>query len=449
MKRWLLPALIFLTSTPIQADIRFSGQLEAELRIFPGKGLQQEQKQAYISAAFQPRLDWQSEQQNQRVRLEPFLRGSAPNGNRTHADLREAYYQFSAEQWQLKAGISTVFWGVTESQHLVDVINQADIVENPIGKEKLGQPMINLGFEQAFGNIDFYLLPYFRAKEFASEKERFRIATGLEVAPNNSPLTGFDLQAKYHDKKAYYQSKRKESYIDTAIRWSHYIDNFDFAVSVFNGTSREAIPVLYDIQAANNNLTGKFASWYEQTTRLGLEAQYLHYEWAFKLESAYHRQDSGNYSAAVAGFEYTFSDVGKNGSDMGLLMEYLWHNRSDISIRKPTKQVLEQNLFDLLDNQDLFDSYKIPNDYLSPFDNDIFLGTRFSLNNVAGTQFLAGVIVDADDQTVLASFEGSTRIGDNVRLAMNVYFSKTQDKTSTFYPFRRDNMLEFKANWFF
>lgn len=449
MKRCSLLSALLLLGFSAHADVRFSGQIEADLRVFPQKGLQKEQKQTFVSAAFQPRFDWHSEQQNQRIRIEPFLRGSTPDGNRTHADLREAYYQFSGQQWQLKAGVSTVFWGVTESQHLVDVINQADIVESPIGKEKLGQPMLTLGFEQAFGNIDFYLLPYFRAKEFASERERFRIAAGVDINPDSSPLPGFDLQAKYHDKKAYYQSNRKENHIDSAIRWSHYIDNFDFAVSLFNGTSREAIPVLYDISLADDSLTGKFASWYEQTTRLGLEAQYLHYEWAFKLEGAYHHQNSGNYIAAVTGFEYTFSDVGKNGSDIGLLVEYLWHNRDDISIRKPTKQVLDRDLFDFLDGLDLFDSYKIPYDYLTPFDNDIFLGTRFSLNNVAGTQFLAGVIVDADDQTVLASFEGSTRVGDSVRLAMNIYFSKAQDKTSTFYPFRRDNMLELKANWFF
>lgn len=445
MKRWLLTALCFYSAC-LQAEVQFSAVLEAELRVFPQQGLQQQQKRAYASLAAQPRFDWRSEQQNQRIRIEPFLRGSTPDGNRSHVDLREAYYQYSGLQWQLKVGVSSEFWGVTESQHLVDVINQADIAENPIGKEKLGQPMVKLGFEPAFGNIDLYLLPYFRAKEFASARERFQVGTGLnDINADNSA----DLQAKYHDSKAFYQSRHKESHIDTAIRWSHYIDNFDFALSAFNGTSREAIPVLYDIQLANNDVTGKFASWYEQSTRLGLEAQYLHYEWAFKLESAYHRQQSGNYSAAVAGLEYTFSDVGKNGSDIGLLVEYLWHNRSDISIRKPTKKALEESLFNALDSQDLFDSYKIPYDYLTPFDNDIFLGTRFSLNNIAGTQFLAGVIVDADDQTVLASFEGSTRIGDSVRLAVNMYYSETQDKGSTFYPFRRDNLIEFKANWFF
>lgn len=449
MKYWLLATFAVFSAHSV-AEFQFSGQAEIELRGFPQKGLLKQQKQAYLSLALQPRIDWQNEQQDQRIRIEPFVRASAPDGNRTHTDLREAYYQFSGQHWQLKTGISTVFWGVAESLHLVDVINQADIAESPVGKEKLGQPMINLGFEHFFGNLDFYILPYFRSRHFASDKERFQISPGVQIDPADLNFGNIDrLSAKYHHKKAFYQSRHKESHVDTAIRWNHYIDNFDFALSAFNGTSREAIPVLYGIESGNNALTGKFASWYEQTTRIGLEAQYLHYEWAFKLESAYHRQASSNYTATVIGTEYTFSDIGQFGSDIGLLAEYLWHDRKNISIKKPTKQVLDESLFGGLDNLGLFDQYKIPSDYLTPFDNDIFLGTRFSLNNVASTQFLAGVIIDADDQTVLGSFEGSTRIGDSVRLSMNLYLSKTKEKTSTFYPFRKDNMLELKANWYF
>lgn len=438
--------LICLTSisSTLFAEIKFSGELEAELRIYPQKGLHTEQKQAYLSAALQPRFDWKHENNAHRIRIEPFARASIPDGNRTHADLREAYYQYNGRQWQFKAGVSKVFWGVVESYHLVDVINQADVLESPTGTEKLGQPMISAGVEQAFGNIDFYLLPYFRHKAFASERERFQISPGSSFEEFEDSV-----EIKYHSSKAFYQSRHKENHIDSAVRWAHYIDDFDLALSAFNGTSREAIPVPYHVDINTSNTPrGKFASWYEQTTQLSLEAQYLHNEWAFKLESVYHRQDSGNYTAAVTGLEYTFRDIGTHGSDIGLLLEYLWHDRKDISIRKSSQQVLDADIFELIDNASLFDN-KIPGDYLTPFDNDIFLGTRFALNNIAGTEFLAGVIVDADNQTTLASFEGSTRIGDSMRAALNIYYSASKKKTSTFYPFRKDSQLELKLNWYF
>ena len=44
----------------------------------------------------------------------------------------------------MRLGLRKVYWGVTESQHLVDVINQTEGVENLDGEDKLGQPMLNL-----------------------------------------------------------------------------------------------------------------------------------------------------------------------------------------------------------------------------------------------------------------------------------------------------------------
>ena len=75
---------------------------------------------------------------------------------RTHADLREAYFLIFGEigdgEWELRVGIDQVFWGVTESQHLVDVVNQIDLVEHPNGVSKLGQPMVNITWSSDWGD---------------------------------------------------------------------------------------------------------------------------------------------------------------------------------------------------------------------------------------------------------------------------------------------------------
>jgi len=54
------------------------------------------------------------------------------------------------------------FWGVTEFQHLVDIINQTDLVENIDTEDKLGQPMINLALINDWGTVDLFIMPYFR-----------------------------------------------------------------------------------------------------------------------------------------------------------------------------------------------------------------------------------------------------------------------------------------------
>ena len=52
-----------------------------------------------------------------------------------------------------------MFWGVTESQHLVDVVNQTDLVENPDGEEKLGQLMVNLTVARSWGTLNLFVAP--------------------------------------------------------------------------------------------------------------------------------------------------------------------------------------------------------------------------------------------------------------------------------------------------
>ena len=48
----------------------------------------------------------------------------------------------------------------------VDVINQTDLVENPDGEDKLGQPMVNLAWITRAGTVDLFALIGFRARTF-------------------------------------------------------------------------------------------------------------------------------------------------------------------------------------------------------------------------------------------------------------------------------------------
>ena len=80
---------------------------------------------------------------------------------RTHADLREAYWAWQDDEYELIVGVDKVFWGVAESRHLVDIINQTDLVEDLDEEDKLGQPMVNVSVQRDWGRLGFYLLPYF------------------------------------------------------------------------------------------------------------------------------------------------------------------------------------------------------------------------------------------------------------------------------------------------
>ena len=85
-------------------------------------------------------------------------------------------------------GIDKVFWGVIESRHLVDYINQTDGVEDVDGEDKLGQPMINLGLQRDWGDLIFFCCLIFvngplPARTAACARPLWWMATGRSMNP--------------------------------------------------------------------------------------------------------------------------------------------------------------------------------------------------------------------------------------------------------------------------
>ncbi|MFA0280087.1 hypothetical protein AB4489_26825, partial [Vibrio sp. 10N.222.55.F8] len=110
----------------------------------------------------------------------------------------EALYLTYWDDYELRAGVGKVFWGVTESAHLVDVVNQTDAIESVDGESKLGQSMVHFTSIKDWGTIDAMLLPYFRERTFAGEDGRLR--TPVPVSDD-----------------ALYESSREEKHVDVAL----------------------------------------------------------------------------------------------------------------------------------------------------------------------------------------------------------------------------------------
>lgn len=421
------------------ADFDAGGFVEAEFRHYPSEALFEDQKRSFTSIAVQGEFSWSSENEDHEVNFKPFGRYSSSDGNRSHADIRELYYLYSGTGWQLEAGLNKVYWGVAESAHLVDIINQTDVVESFNGEEKLGQPLISLGLENdAFGNIDFYVLPYFRERKLTANDEPYLIS-----------FPGKDSTANINYDKTLYESNSKENHIDVAGRWAQSFADADIAISIFHGTDREGIPVISDLIENPNpqDPTGSVKSltmYYQQATQIGLEMQYLWDDLFLKFEGISKYQNTGNYLAYVAGFEYTLSDMEPFGQDIGFLVEYLWNNRDIVNIASMSYKALGIPQGSFGSNY-----FPVEGNFLSPFENDVFVGMRFNMNNVDSTQFVAGLIHDIETHSQMSTFEGSTRIGDSLKLSINAYFLSNIEENSSLYYSRRDDLVEVKAAWYF
>jgi len=296
----------------------------------------------------------------------PFGRVDSQDKNRTHFDIREFNWLHQSSNWDLRTGIGNVFWGTTESRHLVDVVNQIDLVENLNGEEKLGQPMLNLNIPSDFGNFSLFYLPYFRDRTFPARSGRLRFELPVDT---KEPV--FDGINRWHP--------------SFAGRWSHTYGDWDIGLAHFWGIGRE--PSLRVNSPGDSNIPPTaLIPHYDLIHQTSIDIQGAVGNWLWKLEAITRSgQGKKRFFAAVAGFEYTHYGVLGSNADLGLLMEYLYDDRDFTA--PPT-----------------------------PFNNDLFFGFRLNLNDTPDTQLIVSNTIDFETQASIFSLNASRRLGDKWRI---------------------------------
>ncbi len=383
----------FIHNSPTTAG-EWSGNISTEIKAFKNKPLKDSQYQYYSSIAFEPKYQTAWDNNQQTFDFEIFSRLNAQNSDRDAFDIRELSWNYAQEEWELRLGIRKVFWGVTESQHLVDIINQTDFAERFDSEEKLGQPMLNFAWIKDWGTTDFFILPYFRERRFPGDKARLNFP--LPIAKDS----------------AEYESSSKEKNIDTAIRWSHYLGNWDIGLSHFYGTSREP-------RFRQQFTDGKqqLIPIYDLINQTGIDIQATLDNWLWKFEGIYNTGMNKDFFAAVAGVEYSFFDIASSGIDIGIITEYLYSNRED----------------------------KI----LTPFENDTMIGIRLALNDEQSTEALMGAIIDNDGNGIVLSLEANRRIASNWKISIDaLLFTQTNSKDAIDI-YKREDYIQVELGYYY
>ena len=381
----------------------FSGRVSVESRWYPEAGAHSEQRPHASGFVLAPKMYLKNEG-SWSLTLAPFFRYDVADSRRTHADLREAYILLFGEigsgEWELRLGVDRVFWGVAESHHLVDIINQTDLIEHPNEEAKLGQPMAHVTWSGDWGAMELFALPYHRARTFPGRYGRLRSSLVVD------------------DEHVEYESTEEEWHLDFAARYSHSFGPLDIGLSVFDGTSREPFlrPGLIDASVV-------LVQFYEQIRQFGLDAQLTADAWLFKLE-AIHRAGARNrlgeeedYAAFVLGGEYTFYSVLGSAADLGLLGEWNHDGRG--------------------------------RDATNKFQNDLFLAVRLAFNDVQSTELLAGLLGDADYATRALTVELNRRLSDQWSLRLEAFALPIVGETDPLYETRRDSFVELSLSYSF
>ena len=344
-------------------QIEFTGEAGFEMRLFPQAPLYPDQQSARFSPSirFEPELRYEWGGGSWRFTTTGFVRLDAHDGRRSHVDIRELGLLYLGDGVTAFAGIGKVFWGVTEVNHLVDIINQDDAVEDIDREDKLGQPMVNFTLEGGWGSLDLFYLPRFRERTFPGDDARLR-----GPLPVSSDATFESGAGVWHQ--------------DFALRWSRPFGAFDLGTSFFRGTSREP-----RLQLAQDSAF--LRPHYDVIDQVGVDVQWTGDAALLKLEAITRGGYGDRFVAATGGIEYTLYQLLSGNSDLGLLAEFMLDGRD--ADAPPTV-----------------------------FDNDVFVGFRWALNDVQDTSILGGPVIDYETGEMLVLVEAARRLGDDWRFEL-------------------------------
>ncbi len=373
-------------------DLRTSGFIALETRWFTESpqhaGQDPDNNYSYV---LQPEFSYQIDKNS--FTFIPFYRDDSIDEQRSHGDIRELHWQYIEDSWDLLVGINRVFWGVTESRHLVDIINQTDTVEDIDDEDKLGQPMVRYSSIQDWGSINLFLLRGFRERTFPGVAGRFRSALPVDTS------------------RAVYESGDNDSHIDYAARYSHSMGEWDIGFSYFYGTSREPRFVL-------DPSSMMLLPYYDLIRQAGADIQYTHDAWLWKFEGIVRQGQGKTFFASVAGFEYTFYQITGSNKDLGMLLEYLYDDRDSTA---PA----------------------------TDFDDDVFLGVRLAFNDTQDTSVLAGVVMDTDGKDRVFNIEAERRITDHLKAELRARFISNTDVGSLAHAIHKDDYVQLQLQYYF
>lgn len=367
--------------------IDFSGYAEIQQRFFPQRE-NSAQSHSYESAALNPQWRFDAGKSDA-LTLRLFARHDFDDSSRTHADVREALWQHLRGNQEWRVGIDEVFWGVVESRHLVDIINQKDMLERIDGDAKLGQPLLNWNWRRNRTSLEVFVLPYFREQKFADPSGRLR-----------PPLRVIEPE---------YANGAQRRDTSTAVRWQFLGEDADVALSYFDGISREP-----QFRLASRRGELRIQPTYVHLTQTGLEAQKSTGNWLLKAEAVYREDDESSW-AGVTGFEYTFDDVLRG--DLGVMLEYLRDTR-DWQPRET-------------------------------FQDDIFAGLRYASSTLSSTNILAGFYQERQRDGHVFKLEANTRLGESAKLTFEFWRFDELSETELASFFAKDDYVQISLQYYF
>ena len=325
---------------------------------------------------------------------------------RSYTRLDELYVKYSLDNAELMFGKNIRFWGALELRNIVDVFNPQDARNDPFKIDKLGVWNASYTYFTDTGNLSII----------------------IKTAEQDRALSAFPYIYYYFPKKLAYDKTlfTEESYLrpNIYLKWSGSTDTeyaFDYAFILQNGYDSQRYTTLNkesNILQENAYLVTKLMTY--DTLVLGSSL--------LKFEALYAdvKSDSliSDYYQIGIGFEHTLGQIYGDAS-LGFLAEYYRYGTFEKDKR---------------DDLSLFEV----------FQNDLFLGLRYTFNEGNDASIVSGVVLDFEYNEEAYYFEYESRLVKDLKVNFDYrYLNPSKDESTVYHLLGRHQRFNLTLGYYF
>ena len=335
---------------------------------------------------------------------------SSEKNERTFIRLDELYAKYYFENDMIFAGRNIRFWGALEVNNIVDTFNTKDFRTDGLDPQKQGA--WNASYTHYFENSELSVIVkiYEEKQQMAAYPYVYyffpeKVPTPLGLAdvsynPDRESTESLYRPTLYLN---YSGSTESDYPIDYALLFQHGFDSqraFNTAFDPFTMTSQlvEKVYLVNKFMTYNTMVVG--------STLLKVEA--LATDVIDDNVSSINKRVADYYQFGL-GVEHTLTSL-IGDADLGLLAEYYYYSTFDHSDKIAT-------------DLDLF----------QVFQNDLFLGFRYTFNDASDSSIIAGAIVDWQYHEQSYSFKYETRFFDVLSAKLDYAYINPSKSEPTAY----------------
>ncbi|HIC44289.1 MAG TPA: hypothetical protein EYO73_08390 [Sulfurimonas sp.] len=351
------------------------------------------------------------------------VKGSSQHNERTFLRLDELYIQHDFEDDQIMFGQSVRFWGALEVNNLTDVFNPTDYRTDLFDSSKLG--VLNLAYTHYTDTGELSLIVKLSEpdRDMAAQPYLYYFFP-VAVQPGDLPGSPIPTPVSlgYTDKLNKETGSRPSFFMkysgstDTEYAWDYsiiYENGYDsqryytYTLSDNNTSAsiQENAYLVNKVMSYNTIVVG--------STLVKIEAVYTDIIKTDPLPTVktatgtVRTKKLSDYLHIGLGLEHTLTQV-YNEADLGLIAEYYRYEAL-------------QSGDDYFTDLELFEIYQ----------NDLFIGGRYSFNEGNDASILTGLLYDLDYDEQVYSFEYETRLAELFKLKFSYYYIRPTSDANT------------------